>query len=855
MQIETRKEPVKATKIFTDREKPRESFWKQYELVKAEPEDQAQVHVLAYYGVGGIGKTSLLKQLMLEMDQRVKEPRYVYYDLNLNQECRVVLEKLKIKLMERYKFSFPLFDLGLYCYTKKIGENPDSPEVKQITDKSPFLSLALDILGQIPVMSLATKVLSLADKGVALARTYLMNHRDELEDMQIMEAEELYDFLPTLFARDLAHNLEKTKEPLVILLDTYERLVNELSAGEPLENDWWLRGDSGVILRVPKVLWVIGGREKLKWERFDPEWKDALDQHILGNLSEADSDQFLKTAGVRPELLRQQLYDLTNGTPVYLDLCVTQYGRYREKGKTPEISLFGSNTYDLIQRFARYMDDGQKDMVHMLSCLQRWDDDLISRIGSKILPNFSNQTYETTKELSFVIQSDTGSYNIHQTVGEVLLAHAPQMLKNRAAEVITEHFEEELKTLTPLSKAFFPGVEYLVQAGQLCSPDAKAMHKFFEDHILQNYVALIKFGQYAQAERIIGMLTAGAGADKMGILHALSLREQAWLMFKKKQKPFDTFRLAAQSLILHIIHFGEDSPEVANALWMLGCATSELRDHDEEALALFRRAKETFERVYGVEHKDTILAMRDTEVSLYRLGRYEEALPVALRVLELRKKILSPEDPRTLEAMSDLSYLYHKLNMQDQVLPLRQEVYEKTLAALGAENPQTAAEGARLAFTLQEQGRYEEALQLRQQVLAMRETIFGPEHRDTVEAQLSVARVLHKMGRTEEAIPIWNEGLKKKDRIRKTKPKETLMDLVRGIRSIDILHNTKLEEAAQRLYLCRKTCAEDHPDIRCAEEELARQLHESKFDELAQSMGYDPVEPDFPMLQWMDPVE
>ena len=133
----------------------------------------------------------------------------------------------------------------------------------------------------------------------------------------------------------------------------------------------------------------------------------------------------------------------------------------------------------------------------------------------------------------------------------------------------------------------------------------------------------------------------------------------------------------------------------------------------------------------------------------------------------------------------------------------------------------------------------------------MRETIFGPEHPDTVEAQLSVARLMHKMGRTEEAVPIWNEGLKKKERIRKTKPR----DLVRGIQSIDILHNTKLEEAAQRLYLCRKTCAEDHPDIRCAEEELARQLHESKFDELAQSMGYGPVEPDFPMLQRMDPVE
>ena len=74
------------------------------------------------------------------------------------------------------------------------------------------------------------------------------------------------DLLPI---ETLAVYMEESQKPFVIFLDTYEELVNELLPGNPLQNDLWLRDiKTGIIPRVPYVLWVIAGREKLKWESF-----------------------------------------------------------------------------------------------------------------------------------------------------------------------------------------------------------------------------------------------------------------------------------------------------------------------------------------------------------------------------------------------------------------------------------------------------------------------------------------------------------------------------------------------------------------------------------------------------------
>ena len=126
MKVRKQKGTPLANRIFTDREEPRAAFWKNYEICKQNlSQEDSEIRVLHYYGIGGIGKSCLLKQLISEMEERLSKPQNLYFDFNIHQDSRAVLEALKNKLSDSYGFRFLLFELGAYNYAKKkIGKVP-----------------------------------------------------------------------------------------------------------------------------------------------------------------------------------------------------------------------------------------------------------------------------------------------------------------------------------------------------------------------------------------------------------------------------------------------------------------------------------------------------------------------------------------------------------------------------------------------------------------------------------------------------------------------------------------------------------------------------------------------------------
>ena len=60
---------MQAVRKFTNREAARDSFFRAFENYLA---DKAPLLLLMYYGVGGIGKTSLLKHLKSEIEATVR---------------------------------------------------------------------------------------------------------------------------------------------------------------------------------------------------------------------------------------------------------------------------------------------------------------------------------------------------------------------------------------------------------------------------------------------------------------------------------------------------------------------------------------------------------------------------------------------------------------------------------------------------------------------------------------------------------------------------------------------------------------------------------------------------------------
>ena len=371
--------PQRAEQIFTDREEPRSAFWTAYDRVAADP---GSVEAISYYGVGGIGKSSLLFQLIREIGERASQSPNLYYSFELSgrdkDECLYFLAE---GLMQRCSgLQFPLFGAALLRLNQLAGRDVLDLEKKLENSfvNSNEMAVAVDVLSAVvPNFGVA----KLAGKaGLKLFKALKSNHDHTLSEdagiyceIENSSAAELMNNLQRYFCMDAAPYLEKQSPPVVIMLDGYEVLANTLERGDLAEvEDGWLWGEDGLMWGLPNTLWVIAGRNRLVWDRYDKEIRDSLEQHLLGNISEKDTIGFLRLSGVTEESLYAPLYELTEGTPVYLDMCVNTYRQlktHRGNAYAPTINDFGENPVALAERFLRGMNADHQRIVKLIACL------------------------------------------------------------------------------------------------------------------------------------------------------------------------------------------------------------------------------------------------------------------------------------------------------------------------------------------------------------------------------------------------------------------------------------------------------------------------------------------------------
>ena len=439
---------IPAVKMFTDREEPRKAFWAKFneteDLILKEKISN-KIQVISYYGYGGIGKSSLLLKLQEELQEKKPEIKYLFFDFEkfseLNNNILEILKVLRQNLKTKYNYSFPIFDLVVYVYETKLGKNVTKPELKNIFDENKELSFLKDFLSEIPIIGMFTKIIYLSESGKnILKERFNKDLKKKLMTLENSSIEEIKADLVSYFALDLKENILKENKPFVLFIDTYEKLVNEFDKGNALDNDLWLRGDNGLLVNLPNTLVVIAGREKLKWEELDKDWHNSLEQHLLGNLSFSDTSYFLKNASIKEEDLIHQLYDLTHGYPMYLDMCVDIYHSLIFKGKQPSIKDFGEDTTILIKRFLVYMDDNERDFATMLAFVPSWTDETIESIAKSMDINFSYSLYEKVKNFSFIVK-ENDTYKIQETIKDIIIANTPKALVkkyNHYKEVSTD---------------------------------------------------------------------------------------------------------------------------------------------------------------------------------------------------------------------------------------------------------------------------------------------------------------------------------------------------------------------------------------------------------------------------------
>ena len=508
-----------AIKKFTDRIEPFRAFNKWIDAIAA---GSITRKALVYYGVGGIGKTRLISELMSDLEKRnningtAVNIIFASMDVNEYNSPSTVLMGLR----KQIKFPCVLFDYGMVKYMSSIGKNAD--QIKEFIPKS---SIIWDITGDI--LEAIHIPVGLIDKiAIKLREKYSIQFKEYHNEIEAIDSckrnpEELSERLPHLLGIDISVAAKNKNSMFSIFLDSYESLYRrqtfQLSNGDP---DEFIQE---LLLSSEKTLFVIGSREYIKWEQKDPSWNEILDQHILDYLSDQDSDYFLRSVPIPDESIRKSIIESSRGLPLYLDLCVEIYLRNKNNSLSAYDFLIPTN--EIIPRFLSHLSEDERTLFTALSYIHFFNFNIFEILIRELNIPIALSDFEEITDHSFVLKVENldGIYKVHDNFYEYVINNptvsGKSMIMDKIFSGIINYLNENKKSIPYDSMVvFYPNVMNLLS--YLPEPSIAVGEKFIELSIY-----LIDAGYWNTVGAISGQILKKRPQDeRIQFLFAVYLR-------------------------------------------------------------------------------------------------------------------------------------------------------------------------------------------------------------------------------------------------------------------------------------------------------------------------------------------
>lgn len=403
-----------AVKIFTDREEPQASFQRALAMLE---DGTSPFHVLMYYGVGGIGKTSLLRHLLKKPTEKGLLTVFVNLEASAFSSVPDVLLEIRRALLGEY----PLFEYALVRHLARQGRKVDEIVKKGIPGDSLLFDLIELGSSVAEVVAPARLLWRLFEKGHERIRRLLPTLKTEFEKIDLLDDEVLEGMLPAYLGNELGEYLRRSGTQLVMFLDSHEASAwrSAYRNTKQMDDDWLTE----FIGAAEIGLYVIAGRERLKWEDRESEWGSYLEQHILGSLSDCDADDFLQGIPVIEADVRAAIIESASGVPLYLDLCAETYLLRKAAGAQVSAGDFRGHSEEVITRFLAHLDPNWASALRVMAILQLFDRDLFVDICRKFNINISLMQFENFCGSSYIseIQRGKGLYKAHDIVRDYIL--------------------------------------------------------------------------------------------------------------------------------------------------------------------------------------------------------------------------------------------------------------------------------------------------------------------------------------------------------------------------------------------------------------------------------------------------
>jgi tetratricopeptide (TPR) repeat protein len=744
----------RATRQFTDRTDFLDLFRKS---IAAGTPDEYQI--LVFYGVGGIGKTSMRKEMARILDSTELAEVYACLDFDVPsyRDQETALFVLRDALRESFKVSFPTFDIAYTVYWQKIHpQTPLEASTLPLLENSNLIGEIAGLFGAVPLVGLIPKLAIAATRGSKMIREWWTKRgAQELRDLPELEPAEIAERLPMFWAADLRDHLQRHQVPAALFLDTYEGLwETERSEGKFHQRDEWVRE---LVAQLPEVLWVVFGREKLRWSEIDDDWQRYVRQYLVGGLAPEDASAFLMTCGVNDRQVAQSILEGSQGVPYYLDLAVDTYFEIRDRHRRePVPGDFARTPREMFARFLRHLTQQEIETLKVLAVPRFWDYRLFELLVTKYQTGYPLTAFNDLCRFSFVHEKTTGSWSLHQLMRDSLREHIAPELRQRLHQTMFEYYDGMLAGLTgqsiraehrlALTEAFYhgrtvlPGTELIAWLGRTTSP--------FRD--AANYQLLT--GIYREA---VAVVEAALGPEHPALAAALNTSAE---LLRIRGDYVEGEPLCRRALAIQEKVLGPDHPDVADSLSnftdFLHC-----QGRYAEAEPLARRTLQIWERAFGRRSREVAIALNNLGSLASAQGRYADAEALFREALEIYEQTLGPDDPDLFAPLVNLAGACDQQRKYAEAEPLLRRAIAICEKARGCDHPDLAVSMNSLALLYRNEQRYAEAEPLCQRGLKIREEVFGPEHPEVAASLNNLCLIYHHQGRNPEAEPFCRRAL------------------------------------------------------------------------------------------------
>jgi tetratricopeptide (TPR) repeat protein len=824
---------------------------------------QKEFSVLVYYGIAGIGKTSLRKELpkyLEESDSISRHPKVIWASIDLLldkfREKNTFLVTLKNDLQKKYKINFPSFEIAHAIYWKK--SNPEIPLRKEnylFFEGDNAFGDFFGVVDKIPYFNIVPATARLLKNVPNYFRIWWTKRGGaELKQLSEKEPLEIEEMLPYFWAQDLNSYLEQTSISAILFIDTYEALWEKNRAyGHSRDN--WIRDE--LIPRLPRnTLWVICGREALRWEEINSEWSGYITQCEVNKLSKEYSIEYLESRDIDNKEIQEAIINGSNGIPYYLELSAQTYEKIAEI-REPQLEDFVDNYPEIADRFFRFLSFEEKRLLSICSVLRFWDNSLLEYLVKEFNTGDSLQDYENLSSFSFIIRRDNNKFQMQQLMKESLEKNFEKEnyeIIKRVHKVTSEYYSNKLedidiKAITPeheiaLAEAFYHAkksfeAEYLLSwfivvsdtferaaFWQLIAPMYEEILQVLEAKLgsehpsvattLNNLAELYdKMGTYEKSlpiyQKALDIRKKVLGPEHPDVATTLNNLAELYYNMGAYDKALPIYQKA---LDIRKKVLGPEHPDVATTLNNLAALYRSMGTYDK-ALPLYQRALDISEKVLGPEHPDVATTLNNLALLYNNMGDYDKALPLYQRALDIRKKVLGSEHPDVATTLNNLAELYRSMGTYDKALPLYQRALEIREKVLGPEHPDAAITLNNLALLYNNMGAYDKALLLSQRALDIREKVLGSEHPSVATTLNNLALLYNNMGDYDKALPLYQRALDVREKVlgpEHPSVATTLNNLAELYRSMGA-YDKALLLSQRDLEIREKVLGPEHPDV------------------------------------------